>query len=227
MTRATDQSPSGNIAASSGSAMDNLLARSWWMLALRGAIAVLFGILALMWPGITLLWLVVLFAAYALLSGVVSVAGAVTNRKIDKQWWMILLLGLIGIVAAIFAVIYPGLTALALVLVMGANAVVTGVLDIGVAVRLRKTKRNEWLLILTGVISVAFGVLVLLFPGAGALALVWLTSTYAIFTGILLLALAFRAQVWAKKSTVSPSFSGGQPMTEGSAATGPAAMGKH
>jgi uncharacterized membrane protein HdeD (DUF308 family) len=186
--------------------MDELLARSWWMLALRGVIALLFGILALMWPGITLLWLVLLFAAYALLSGVVSVAGAVTNRKVDKQWWMILLLGLVGIAAGILAVVYPGLTALALVLLMGANAVVTGVLDIAVAARLRKARRNEWLLILTGVVSIVFGVLVLLFPGAGALALVWLISTYAIFIGILLLALAFRAQVWAKKSTRSASF---------------------
>ena len=227
MIRTTDQSPSGNIAASNGSAMDDLLSRSWWMLALRGVIAVLFGVLALMWPGITLLSLVLLFAAYALLSGTVSVAGAVINRKIDKQWWMILLLGLVSIVAGIFAVTNPGLTALALVLLMGANAVVVGVLDIVVAARLRKTRGNEWLLILTGVVSVVFGVLVLLFPGAGALALVWLISTYAIFTGILLLALAFRAQVWAKKSRRSAPLSGGQPMTEGSAATGPAAMGKH
>ena len=224
MIAATDQSSRGNIAAGS---MDDLLGRSWWMLALRGVIALLFGILALMWPGITLLWLVFLFAAYALLTGVVSVAGAVTNRKADKQWWMILLLGLVGIAAGLLAVIYPGLTALALVLLMGANAVVTGVLDIAVAVRLRKAIRNEWLLILTGVVSIVFGVLVLLFPGAGALALVWLISTYAIFTGILLLALAFRAQVWAKKSTRSASYSGGQPMTEGSAATGPRIMGKH
>ena len=227
MAGATDKSPNEYIASSSGSAMDHFLGRSWWMLALRGAIALVFGILALMWPGITLLWLVILFAAYALLSGAVSVAGAVINRKADRQWWMILLLGLVGIVAGIFSVLYPGLTILALVLVMGANAVVTGVLDIGVAVRLRKTKGNEWLLIITGAISVVFGVLLLLFPGAGVLALVWLTAAYAIFTGILLLALAFRAQVWARKSTVSPSFSGSQPMTEGSAAAGPAPMGKH
>src|SRR3954471_17174084 len=99
MIRTTDQSPSGNIAASNGSAMDELLSRSWWMLALRGVLAVLFGVLALMWPGITLLSLALLFAAYALLSGTVSVAGAVMNRKMDKQWWMILLLGLVSIVA--------------------------------------------------------------------------------------------------------------------------------
>jgi uncharacterized membrane protein HdeD (DUF308 family) len=178
--------------------MDELLLRSWWMLALRGVIALLFGVLALVWPGLTLLWLVALFAAYALLGGAASVIGAVRHRQSDEKWWLILLLGLVSIGAGVSAILLPGLIALVLVLVMGANALVTGVLDIAVAIRLRKAIRGEWLLILSGIISIVFGVLVFLFPGAGALALVWLISVHAIFTGALLLALAFRVRAWAR-----------------------------
>ena len=183
--------------------MDELLARSWWMLALRGVIALVFGILAFLWPGLTLLTLVALFAAYALLNGVVSIAGAAMNRRYDREWWLILILGMVSIFAAVVALSRPGLTALVLVLLMGANALVTGVLDIATAIRLRKVIRGEWLLILAGLASVVFGILVFFFPGAGALALVWLISAYAIATGILLLALAFRARRWGAASTAS------------------------
>jgi uncharacterized membrane protein HdeD (DUF308 family) len=183
--------------------MDELLSRAWWMLALRGVIALLFGILAFMWPNLTLLWLVTLFAVYALISGVVSIAGAVQNRSSDREWWLILLLGLISVVAGIIAIMRPGMTALVLVLVMGANALVTGVLDIVVAIRLRKTIQNEWLLVLAGLASVVFGILVFLFPLAGALALVWLISAQAIVTGIFLLALAFRARGWRRRVPIT------------------------
>ena len=179
--------------------MDDLLSRAWWMLALRGVLALLFGILAFMWPGLTLLWLVALFAVYALISGVVSIIGAVQNRRSDREWWLILLLGLISLGAGVIAILRPGMTALVLVLIMGANALVTGVLDIVVAIRLRKSIRNEWLLVLAGLASVVFGILVFLFPLAGALALVWLISAQAIVIGILLLALAFRARGWRKQ----------------------------
>ena len=137
--------------------MNELLLQSWWMLALRGVIALLFGVLAVLWPGITLLWLAALFAAYALIGGAVSIIGAVKNRKSDEEWWLILLLGLVSLGAGVIAVLHPGLTALVLVLIMGANALVTGVLDIAVAIRLRKVIRGEWLLILAGIVSIVFG----------------------------------------------------------------------
>ena len=176
--------------------MKELLARSWWMLALQGSVAVLFGLLAVLWPGLTLLTLVALFAAYAIISGAVALYGAVTNRTMDSAWWLILLLGLVSLAAGVLAIFYPGLTALALVLLMGANALVTGILQIAMAVRLRKVVRNEWLLILAGIASTVFGALVLVFPGAGALALVWLVSFYAVLSGVLLLSLAFRVKGW-------------------------------
>jgi uncharacterized membrane protein HdeD (DUF308 family) len=177
-----------------GEAMNELLGQSWWALAARGAVSLLFGVVALLVPGLTLLWLVALFVAYALITGVVSIVAAVRNRSTDSKWWLVLLMGLISIAAAILTVFYPGLTALLLVVVIGVNAVLTGVLDIAVAVRLRRVIDHEWLLIVAGVVSVIFGVLVLLFPEAGALAMIWVISFYAITAGLLLLALAFRAR---------------------------------
>jgi uncharacterized membrane protein HdeD (DUF308 family) len=165
-----------------------------WMLMLRGAIAIVFGVLALVWPDLTLLLLVGLFAAYALLNGFVAVVAAFRGRDSDSKWWLPLLLGIVSIVAGICAIVYPGLTALVLVLVMGANAIVTGALDIAIAARLRRVLRGHWMLIVSGIVSIVFGVLVFAYPGAGALALVWLISLYAVVTGVLLFALGLRTR---------------------------------
>jgi uncharacterized membrane protein HdeD (DUF308 family) len=121
----------------------------------------------------------------------------------DKGWWLILVLGIVSVAAGVLAVLKPDITVLALVLVMGVNALLTGALDLGVAIRLRKALHNEWLLILNGVASLAFGVLVLIFPAAGAFALVWLVSFYAVVSGILLLSLAFRLRALASRDDVS------------------------
>ncbi|HEV7912199.1 MAG TPA: HdeD family acid-resistance protein [Albitalea sp.] len=164
------------------------------MLVLRGVIAIVFGVLAVIWPDLTLLWLVALFAVYALLSGGVSIAAAIRIRREERKWWLPLLLGIVSVAAGIAAIVYPALTALVLVLVMGANAIVTGALDIAIAIRLRKVLRGQWLLVLSGIVSVLFGALVFALPGAGALALVWLISLHAIVTGVLLLALGLRTR---------------------------------
>ena len=171
--------------------MEPLAQPSWWVLVLRGTAALVFGVLALAWPGITLLVLVALFAAYALISGVATVAGAIRARATDRRWWVLLLLGLVSVAAGVLAVFMPAITALALVLLMGANALVNGALEIILAVRLRRQVRGEWLLGLAGLLSVVFGVLVLLFPGPGALALVWLIAVWAIAIGMLLIAAGF------------------------------------
>lgn len=181
--------------------MNDSLMQSWWVLALRGAIGILFGVLAFMWPGLTLLVLVSLFAAYALLSGIVSVMGILKNKERDDNRWLLLILGLVSIGAGVIAVIHPALTALVLVLVMGANALISGVLDIVAAIRLRKVIQGEWMLVLSGIVSIAFGVLVFLFPQAGALAMVWLISFYAVFSGALLLGAAFRLRARTKAMT--------------------------
>lgn len=174
--------------------MENFFARSWWVLALRGAFGILFGALALMWPQLTLLTLVALFAAYALLNGITAIAGAIRNRKKDDDWWVLLLLGIVSAGAGMVALVNPAVTALVLVLVIGANALVTGVLDLVAAVRLRKAIEGEWMLALSGLASIAFGAIVFFAPEAGALATVWLISLYAFVTGALLLLVALRAR---------------------------------
>lgn len=180
--------------------MNELLSRYWRALALRGAIALLFGALAVSMPDLTLLWLIMLFAAYALISGVVSVIGAVKNRKSDEDWWLFLALGLVGVGAGVMTIVHPALTGLILVLVIGANALITGVLDIALAIRARKIIQDKWLLIASGAASIVFGVITFLFPDAGALALIWLIGFYALITGTLLLALAFKLRARASAS---------------------------
>ena len=179
--------------------MNELLRDSWWMLALQGVLALTFGIVAMLLPAATLLVLVAFFAAWMFLGGAVSVYAAIKHRNTDKGWWLVLLLGLVSLTAGVIAVLNPDITILVLVLLMGANALVTGILEIVMAIRLRKSIEREWLLALAGVVSVIFGVLVFLFPAAGALAMVWLVSFYAVFTGVLLVTLALRARKWARR----------------------------
>jgi uncharacterized membrane protein HdeD (DUF308 family) len=182
-------SPSAN-----GSGVDVQMDRSAWMLMLRGAVAIVFGLLAIAWPDLTLLLLVAMFAVYALLGGVVSIVAAFQIRRAESKWWLPLLLGVVSVVAGIYALVAPAVTALVLVLVMGANAIITGALDIAIAVRLRRVLRGEWLLALGGMVSILFGVLVFAFPPAGALALVWMISVYAVLSGALLFALGVRTR---------------------------------
>ena len=179
--------------------MNDTLMRSWWMLAVRGVVALAFGMLAVLFPGLTLGWLVALFAAFSLLSGAIWVFGAARNRDADEQWWVLLLFGLASMGAGTVAVLHPALTLLVLILLMGANALVTGVLDIVVAVQLRKKIQGETLLVASGLAAILFGVVVFLFPaGAGGLAVAWLIGLYAMVTGALLLLLAWRVRSWVR-----------------------------
>jgi uncharacterized membrane protein HdeD (DUF308 family) len=190
--------------------MNEAVIQPWWVLTLRGLIAIVFGILTLMSPGITLLSLILLFATYALVGGAVSVFGAVQYKRRDDHWWLPLLWGFISIGAGAMALLHPGLSALIFVLLIGANALMTGMLDIVTAIRLRKSIEGEWLLAFNGLISVVFGIVVFLFPGSGALALVWLIGFYAIFTGALLIGLSLRLRSrvkqmpYAKERRVTP-----------------------
>lgn len=179
--------------------MNDTVLRQWWLLALRGAVAVAFGVLAIAWPAITLLTLATLFAAFALLAGAVWTFGAIHNRTSDPRWWVMLLLGMFSIGAGALAALDPALTTLALVLIMGVNALVSGILDIVVAVRVRKHIKGEWMLVLSGVVAIVFGLIVLLFPmGAGALALALMTGFYALVTGVLLIALSLQVRSWSQ-----------------------------
>lgn len=180
--------------------MNDSLLSSWWLLALRGVLAIVFGVLAALWPGNTLAVLVAIFAAYALASGAIWIFGAVKNRGADDHWWL-LLAGLAGIGAGAITMLQPGTTLLVLVLLMGANALVAGVLDIAMAVRLRRQIHGEWLFALGGVVAIAFGIIVFMFPFLGAVAMVWLVSAYAIASGILFLMAAWRLRSWSRLNT--------------------------
>jgi uncharacterized membrane protein HdeD (DUF308 family) len=186
------------------------LTRNWWVLAVRGGAAVLFGLLALIWPGITVLALVLLFGAYALVDGVLALYAALTNRPAaqGRRGWLALE-GVAGVLAAIGAVVWPGITALVLLYLIAAWAVVTGVAEIVAAIRLRREIQGEWLMALSGVLSIVFGLLAFFFPAAGALAVIWLIAAYAIVFGVVLLVLGFRLRRHAavpRGSTSAPEY---------------------
>lgn len=165
--------------------------RRW--LFVRGIAAILFGILAFVWPGLTLLALVLLYGAYALVDGVSALVLAVRGRRRrETSVWPMILVGIAGIAAGIITFLWPGITALALLVLVAAWSIVRGVFEIIAAVRLRKEIDGEWLLGLAGVLSIVFGVLLVLQPGAGLLALVWLVGIYMIIAGVIYISLGVR-----------------------------------
>ena len=174
-----------------GSAMVRALAKNWWLLLLRGIAAIIFGVLAFAWPGLTLLTLILFYGAFALVDGVLAIIAAITGGAPAPRWWLAVV-GLLGIAAGLLTFLMPGLSALVLLFFIAGWAIATGVLQIIGAIQLRKEIDNEWLLILGGVISVLFGVGMMLAPGAGALALVWVIGTYAVIIGVVFVALALR-----------------------------------
>jgi len=170
----------------------NLLT-DWRMVALRGGAALAFGLLTLIWPGLTLWALVVLFGAYALADGVVMLGAAIANRlPVGRGRGWLVFDGIAGITAGVVTFAWPDVTALALLFVIAAWAIITGVVEVATAIELRQVIHNEWLLGLGGVASVVFGILLLITPGDGALVITWLIGWYALFFGVMLLSLAFR-----------------------------------
>src|SRR5579864_3237021 len=169
--------------------MLHTLAKNWWALALRGLVAVLFGLLTFFLPGITLITLVLLFGVYALVDGVFNV---IAFFRVASHHWALLIEGIIGIIAGVLTFAWPGITAIVLLYLIAFWAIFTGVFEIIAGIRLRKAIANEWLLIVMGVLSLLFGVLILFAPGAGALAIILWIGAYALVFGVFLLALAFR-----------------------------------
>lgn len=169
------------------------LIRNWWALLLRGIAAVVFGILALLWPGLTLLTLTFLWGAYVLIDGVFALWAAIVGKVegVGARWWLGVV-GALGILVGLMALAAPAYTAGVLLTVIAAWAIVIGVLQILGAVRLRKEIEGEWFLIVSGIVSVLFGLAVVFQPVAGALAVVWMISLFAILFGVALIALALK-----------------------------------
>ncbi len=173
--------------------------RHWWAMALRGVVAILFGLVALLWPHLTLTVLVLFFGAFALVGGLFAVIAAFGYRGLYERWWVLLIEGLVGIAVGLITFFWPAITALALLFLIAAWAIVTGILEIATAVWMHRAVGNEWMLLFGGIASVIFGLLLAVLPGVGLLALTWLIGIYAIVFGILLLTLSFQ---WRKLVSV-------------------------
>jgi uncharacterized membrane protein HdeD (DUF308 family) len=173
--------------------------RNWWMFVVRGVLAVVFGALALIWPGQTLQILVLVFGAFVLMDGAFAVATGIASAAFFDRWWVLLLEGLTGIVIGMLTFFWPAITALALVYFVAAWAIITGVLEIVAAIQYRHVISGEWAMILNGLLSVAFGILVMVFPGSGAVGLAWMIGIYAIAAGITEMIFGFRVRrLWSE-----------------------------
>jgi uncharacterized membrane protein HdeD (DUF308 family) len=178
--------------------VDGILSGLWWATALRALTAILLGIIAIFMPGPTLAAIVLVFGIYAVIDGVLSIIAAVRGFRRKERWWPMLLGGLVGIAAGVIAILWPGIGALALTYLVAGWALVTGAFEIAAAIQLRKVITGEWLLFIAGVLSIVLAFLVALFPGTGALLLVWWIGAYALAYGVVSLVLALRVRSWTR-----------------------------
>jgi uncharacterized membrane protein HdeD (DUF308 family) len=181
--------------------MDFGLDRNWWVLALRGVLAILFGLMAFFWPGFVLVVVAFIFGAYALIDGCMAIVLAVSGHGQGARWWALLLEGVVGIAAGVIAFLSPLIADLALLYVIAAWLLVTGVFEIVAAITLRKYIEGEWALALSGALSVILGVLLALQPREGLIAVAWWIGAYSIAFGILFLVVAFRLRTWGRART--------------------------
>ena len=169
-----------------------LMRKEWGWIALRGVLAIIFGVLAFALPGITLAILVIVWGAYALIDGVLALVAGFRLRDGGRPLWSLVIIGLLGIAAGVVTFFWPGVTALTLIFIIGFWAIAIGVFQVFAAFRFRKVIQGEWLHALSGLVSIAFGIAVVLRPGAGALALTWMIGAFAILFGVLLIGMAFK-----------------------------------
>jgi uncharacterized membrane protein HdeD (DUF308 family) len=176
--------------------------RNWWVYVLRGVAALAFGVLTWVLPGMALLTLVLLFGAYAIVDGGSALAATVEGKwkSHERPRWLLVVHGVVSILAGVVAFIAPGITAFALLMLIAARALVLGALEIAAAIRLRKEIRGEWLLALSGVLSILFGVILVLFPGPGALGVLLWIGAWAVVVGALLVALGIRLRSIKRRS---------------------------
>jgi uncharacterized membrane protein HdeD (DUF308 family) len=187
----TDARVEWRMAPVVASAVLGRLAENWWLLLLRGLAAIAFGAIAFFWPGITLVALTYLWGAYALIDGIVATWAALTASGDSGPRWWLGLSGLVSILAGVVAFAYTGMTALVLLMIIAIWAVIIGALQLFAAVRMWNVVENAWWLILSGLLAIAFGAVLIAWPGTGALAVIWTIAWYAVFFGCMLVGLAF------------------------------------
>lgn len=178
--------------------MKAILRKIWGHILIWGILSILFGIISFAWPGLTLTTLVYLFAITVIAQGIAVLAGAWQAKDEDKNWWIMLLTGITNIVVGIICIANPGITALFFVVLLGVSWLITGLMEIYAAIRLRKEITNEGWLLLAGVLSVLAGLFLIFRTAEGALALVWLIAGFAIVFGIILVLLALKAKTWVR-----------------------------
>jgi len=174
------------------SSFESLVSRYWWTLLLRGMVAILFGVLTFVWPHVTLAVLILLFGAYALVDGIAAIIMGISQHGERERWWATLIGGVISVGAGVITFFRPGITAVALLAIIAFWAIARGIFEIVAAIRLRHAIEGEWLMVLEGAVSIAFGVLLVAFPGAGALAVIWWIGAFALVMGVVLVMLSFR-----------------------------------
>ncbi|OZE83731.1 hypothetical protein CH304_08635 [Rhodococcus sp. 15-649-1-2] len=201
--------PSGRYEFSERDGADALLRIGkdlWWAVLLRGIVAVIFGIVALVWPGVTVWALVVVFGAYAIVDGISAIIRAVQSRRVESGWVWWLLGGVVSLVAGIVAFVWPGITALAAVFVIGIWAIMGGILEIAGSIRLRKVAgtspgASHWgMLLFAGIVELLFGLVLVFSPVSGILSIVWLIGVFAVLFGVLFVVSAFQVRSAAKKA---------------------------
>jgi uncharacterized membrane protein HdeD (DUF308 family) len=172
------------------------LTQNWWLVVLRGVLAILFGLAALFMPGLAWLSLLLLFGTYAILDGVFAMLSGLISSKFSRRWWVFLLEGLVSVIAGVVAVVRPDIASVVLVLIIALWAVFTGILEIAAAIRLRREITNEWMLGFSGFVSIALGVLLFFQPAAGGLIVTLMIGAYALIFGATWVGLGVRLRQW-------------------------------
>src|SRR2546428_2438365 len=173
------------------------LKRHWWVPVIRGIAAIVFGVVALRYPGLTVATLVLFFGAWVLIDGVFRIVGAIAGRASDPEWGFHLIIGIIGIMIGFLTFRAPLITALALIIYIAAWALMIGATEIAFAIKLRREIKGEWFLILMGLVSIVFAVMLLWNPAVGAAALIWIMAWYAVILGVLGIIFGFRLRRFA------------------------------
>lgn len=172
--------------------MFQTMTQNWWMLLIRGIVAVLFGVAVFFAPAIALTVLVLLWGAYALVDGIFAVSAGIRGRQHNRHWWVTLLEGVAGIAAGIVTFLWPEITALVLLYIIAAWAIITGALEIYAAIQLRRELAGEIWMALGGILSIIFGVVLIAWPGIGILSVLWLVAFYAVMFGAVMIIFSFR-----------------------------------
>ena len=175
------------------------------MLLLRGVLAFVFGLLCFAYPGVTLTLLVIMFGSYTLIDGLLAIAAAITRAKTQQRWWSTFIEGLVGSLIGVLILTWPSITALGLLYLIAAWAILTGIFKIVAAIRLRRQIIGEWLLLLSGAASVVCGVVLFFMPGSGALAVLFWIGAYAVTIGLFLVVVALRLRRWVAQPIEQPS----------------------